>query len=1450
MPSMADMIGAPKPAASVQPIQAPEELTSIEDTGTLRSNIFDRVKTATQARFPIENERYRIELNNVGYKGGKPFSKTEQKDALIKNKTLNWKLYGDWRMVDKATNKPVDERKGEVIAHVPYMTERGTFIRDGNEYTLANQSRLRAGAYARRKANGELEAHFNILEGGKSFRLGMDPASAKFTMQVGSAKMNLYPILRSMGMTDESIKSKWGVDVLGRNQVNDDSAKRALKHFYHGDDPAVNLHDVMGKMKLDKEITEQTLGEPHANVTADALLRASHKLLNISRGAEHEDDRDALHYQHLMFPDDLIAERIEKDWDRRLTGKMLWQSSRKGQLAIYPGQLTPQIDSVFTKSGLAQPLEEVNPIETLDQRYRVLRTGEGGISETGIPAESRSVQPSHFGFLDPSRSPESNHVGVDSRLGVNVFRGKTGGLYSTLRDRKGKIVPVSAKQAINSTVAFPGEMTGPNRKVRAMTHGKLDYVDRSEVDFEMAHPSHMFTVGSNLTPMISATGGARALMGAKYSNQALALVDPEAPLVQSMSDDGQNSFEELYGTRAGAAVRSHVGGRVVKITKNAIHLDTPAGPEKFELYDNFPYNRKSFCHNTPTVQVGDHVMPGQLLARSNFTDEKGTLALGKNLRVAYMPWRGKNFEDAVVISESAAKKMTSEHMYPVKVDSDTHTQRGSKEYMSLFPTTFTQEQHKLLDQDGVVRVGQIVKKGDPLVLAVRERPQTELHRGRKPGWMDASEVWDHESDGEVTDIEKAKNGVRIYVKTYKPIQAADKMVGRYGDKGVISEVVPDNQMPVGKDGQPIEVILNPMGVVTRQNPSQIAEAVLGKIARKTGRAYRMPGFQDGSLIDFVAQEAKKAGVSDTEDLIDPQSKRVFKGILTGDRFLMKLHFLAEKKIGARDVGGYSMEDMPARGGIEGAKKLGVWDINALLSHGATEVLKDNKTIRGQKNDQFWKAFQLGHTPPSPEVPLVYNKFLAHLMASGINLKKTGSQLNIMAMTDKDVDTLSRGEIKLPRGVNAATMDEVPDGLFDKGLTGGHNGTNWTHINLKEPMPNPIMEEPIRRMLNLTKQKFEDVLTGKERLYGRVGGEAIQEALRRVKPADLQASAEEAIKSGSPSKRSDAIKMLRYTSMMRKTGLNPADFVLTKVPVLPPIFRPIAATSKFVIKTDANSLYVDLMKNNQALEDVKKEFGHENAGNERLNLYNSYKAVTGLTDPINPKLRNQGVRGLLRQVMGSTPKLGSFQYRVLGGTLDQSGLAVITPNPSLDMDHVGLPEEQAWTLYKKFVVRGLVSQGMNPTDAIKAVANKSPQALNVLSNEMNRRPMIVNRAPTLHKYNLMAVYPTLVKGNTLQVSPLITNGFNADFDGDTMLMHVPVSESAVAEAKKKMLPSRNLFAIRDFDVHYIPTQEYAYGLYLASSRKNQKPVQSFANAKEAIAAYKRGEVDIDDRIRIR
>jgi DNA-directed RNA polymerase subunit beta' len=245
-----------------------------------------------------------------------------------------------------------------------------------------------------------------------------------------------------------------------------------------------------------------------------------------------------------------------------------------------------------------------------------------------------------------------------------------------------------------------------------------------------------------------------------------------------------------------------------------------------------------------------------------------------------------------------------------------------------------------------------------------------------------------------------------------------------------------------------------------------------------------------------------------------------------------------------------------------------------------------------------------------------------------------------------------------------------------------------------------------------------------------------------------------------------------------------------------------------------------------------------------------KAVSGLGDPTQPKNQERQVKGFLKHIFGSSPKYGTVQRKLLGTTVDLVGRAVITPNPDLDMDEVALPEDKAWEVYKPFVVRGLVRRGLPRMQALQHVEDRNKEAHAELERQMSSRPIVINRAPVLHRYGMMAFYPKLTKNKVMEVNPVITKGFNADFDGDAMQYHVPSTDDAAKEAVEKMLPSKNLFAAASFKAHYIPQAEFQSGIYLASSRvdKRAKP-RVYKTHKDAINAYRRGEIEVDTPVHI-
>lgn len=1452
------------------PVIPPPDYREFGDTDKTRSRIYDNVLQAARGIQPVSNDRHTLRLTEVDYQDSDRVSKRDQKAAILNGLTRGRRMRGTWELVDNQSQAVIDRKKA-VLMTVPHLTERGTFINNGTEYTLKNQQRLLPGVYTRTRDNGEIESHANVLPGkGVSHRYFLDPEKGQFRIRLGQGTVSLMPLLKAMGATSEQIKEAWGKELYASNFNNDDPVEgQKLKQKFlnnrelQGDEEEQRqaLVNKFASMELDPEVTRRTLGKPHAGLTLDAVMDITKKLIRVSKNEDEPDDRDALTYQQFMGPEDLFSERVTRD-KGGLRRQLLWQMSGQGNLQKMPSSaLNKQLQAALTSSGLGQAIEEINPAELYDKSTAVSRLGEGGIPSTdAIPKESRSVQPSMFGYVDPVRTPESGKVGVDTYLARGARKGSDGKLYAQFRDiRTGEMVYKTPQSVADMTLGFPGSLDRPGNRVAAMRGGKMVYVPKGEIDLELPAMEEAFNPLSNVIPMKSQVKGQRLVMASRMTTQALPIADAEAPLVQSAipGSGGAKSYEELYSKTMGA-LRAPQGGVVTNIDDDGIHVQYEDGTkDTHELYQNFPFNRKTFVHQTPTVQIGDRFKPEQLLAHSNYTDKGGTTALGRNARTAYVAWQGKNFEDAVVISEGYAKKMSSEHMYQHDLEVNDKTKIGKKSFIQLFPGKFDKATLAKLDDSGVIRPGTEVHYGDPLILGTSEKETAynKVHKRGTSGHNDATILWDHHDSGTVTDVVMGKKGPTVVVKASSAMQIGDKLSGRYGDKGVIADIIPDHEMPHDSDSRPFEVLLNPLGVITRTNPAQMAELLLGKIAAKRGAPIKVEDFDSSKdMSQWVLQELGKEGLSDLEDILDPSKDQKIKSVATGSRFFMKLHHTAESKGQGRGGGAYTMDGSPAKGGSEGSKRIGMLDTNALLSHGATATLQDVSSVRGQKNDQYWMQFMSGYNPEAPKVPFVYQKFVNQLRAAGVNVVKQGTQTNIMALTDKDVDELAGDrELTSAEGVDwNDSLKEIPNGLFDRAKTGGHGGNRWSYIKLHEPMPNPVMEEPIRKMLGLTQKKFEGVMSGSEALAQHgTGPQAIQKALAGMNVDAEIDKARNAIAAGRASERDAAVRKLGYLKSAKKLGLKPEDYVLTKVPVLPPLFRPVSLMSNDMpLINDANYLYKELFEANNNLKSIQGELGNDASGPERLATYNAFKAVTGLGDPISQKSRDKNVKGVLQSVFGSSPKFSTLQRKLISTTVDNVGRAVISPNPDLDMDSVGLPEEKAFKAYEKFVTRRLVRQGMSMRVAREQIANKTKLARSMLLEEMDHRPVYISRAPVLHKYGIMAMKPRITKGDTLQVSPLIVKGFGADFDGDAMNYHVPSTEKARQEAFDRLLPSRNLFSLSDFkSVMHAPANEYIGGLYHATKSVSERPKKIFRTMQDAKRAYARGDISIDDRVQI-
>lgn len=1440
------------------------EMREFGDAVTTRKNLFDGVLTVAKAIPPVKNQQYSLELADVHYHGPDKFTKRDEKQAILNRSSLTRQLRGTWVLKDN--QGAVVGAKKTNLANVPYLTDRGTFVFRGNTYTLSHQFRLRPGVYTRVKSTGEPEAHVNVAKG-QGHTIMLEPQTGVFRMKLGQAQIPLYSVLKVLGVDDKLMQDTWGTDLYAANAQKQDP--QALQKLYtrivNGkDSDHATMRDAVvnafNKMELDPRVTKRTLRKAYDRVTPDVLMDATKRVLAVSKQEEDPDDRDAMAFQKIYGPEDLFAERLQKAGS--VARNILWKATaRRGIDRVPTRAYQTAIDDLMINSGLASPLEEVNAGEVFDQQTRITRLGEGGIpSRDAVPAESRNVQPTQYGFVDPIRTPESGSAGIDLRLAGSARKGRGGEIYTQVRKLDGKTSWMNPDQLLDEVVAFAGEMQSKKPYAAVIKNGKLAVVPKDEVTAEVPNNESTFSPLANLVPLKSMVKGQRMAMGSRMITQALPLVDGEAPYVQTGAPDvADESYEERYGTKFGAVRYDGIAPAVVKsVNADEIILKTPEGDQSIELYNQLPANRKTFTHQSAVVQPGQVIKPGELLARSNYTDKQGRVAVGKNTRVAYIPYYGYNVDDAIVVSESYAKRMTSEHAYQHTVDWTPDHYRGTSAYRSLFPDKYDRKMYERFEPNGAIKPGTKVEFGDPLLLlAAKQTPDKKrLHSGRRSLYEDASVTWDHHYPGEVVDVIDNDKGATVVVRAQAGMQLADKLSNLYGGKGVIGKIVPDEQMPQDSQGRPFEVLLNPLGVVSRANPAQIIAAVLGKVSEKTGKSYKIKDFEDtDKLLQFAKDELKKNGLTDTETIYDPVSGKKIKNVLTGNAWLMKLHHMSADKNQGRGIGRYTAEQTPARGGDEGgkAKRLGMLEVNSLLSHGATGFLKGTKLYRSQANPEFWMQYMSGYSPQVTKVPFVYDKMVNSLKAAGVNVVEDGPRTHIMALTDADIDRLTGGrEITNAETVDFKNMAPIKGGLFDETVFAGHRGSKWGAIKLAEPMVNPVMEEPVRRVLGLTKNKFRDIIAGKEELNGQTGSTAIAKALTGIDLDTAISTAIADVNSGRKTRRDEAIKKLGFLTSAKRLNMHPKDWVLNKVPVLPPIFRPVSMmgdVKQIPLISDANSLYKELFDANYIYSELSKQVDPKQLGTERLQVYDAFKAVVGLGDPVGAKSQERGVKGILAQVFGNSPKFGSLQYRLLSGNVDTVGRSVIAPDPNMDMDHVGIPETYAWNIYQPHVVRAMVRRGYSRGAALEHMKNQTAVAQQFLVDELEKRPVVISRAPTWHRYGILAAWPKLVKGDAMRLSPIVAGGFGADFDGDQMNFHVPVGEDEVKDAVDKMLPSRNLLSTADFKAHYIPHQDYLGGLYEGSSKIDKQKEQVFATVKDAVAAYRRGEVDVSTPVNI-
>lgn len=1495
-----------------------------------------RVTEALTSNFPMEGKRNKLVLNNPLFVDDKAVEHGDlksQEDAKLNGRTWGAPIYADVSLVDKETGQQLDRTKIKLLT-LPKPTQRYSYIVDGNEWQVDNLWKLRSGVYAHIKQNGELQAEFNLKTPfAKSPRLYIpfSPEKKQFKFKLETSHFPLYSILKTLGVSDEDMKKQWGPDIYKANSVAPARVEKDINNLYEklsargvkaeGDTLQHKTQAILETFhdsELIPETTKATLGKPMDRVNGEALLLASKRILEVARGDIPPDDRDSLVFKELHTVDDFLHDSLTKYKTQRVIQQKIGNNIDR-QLKVrdvLSGDLfTRPVVEFFSKDTLSRNPEQVNPLEMMSNHRAttIIAPEMGGIkNERSVTGDMTLINPSHLGFLDPIHTPESEKTGISLHLPLGVRKVGNEAQIMVYDLQKNSIRHVGPAELHSEHIVLPDQVKWKDRKpvpinssVKMKDPRSHEIVEKpfSDGRFLLMTAHQLFDEATNLIPFLQNNQGNRTMTASRQATQAVGLLHRESPLVQVRAGEG-HSWERIIGSPW--THKSPAAGKVTEIVKNPqnghadaiVIQDSKGQSHKQQLYNHFPLNdSKSYMHSILNVKVGDRVAKGQLIADSNYTKD-GDLALGTNLRVTYLPYKGYNFEDGIVISESAAAKLTSEHVHRKSIEIDPEKDFVDKKkflsYASTASKKLSSDQLSKLGDDGIVHIGSRVEPGDILVAAVGKKDlvgETARMVGRLDkkmfSFQDKSVIWDSQHAGEVVKVIKSPNGkgATVFVKTLEPAEIGDKMVGRHGNKGIITMILPNGDMPRigGPDGKHTEVLMNPSGVPTRLNLGQMLETASSKIALKTGSPYLVQNF-GGANEDYsekIKSELKKHGLSDEDDMYDAPTGNKLGSALNGHQYILKLKHQVEKKLAVRGGGNpryeYALDRSPKGTGANfPGQAIGQLEFYALLAHGARHNLREMATYKaeqhlGNNNDQsehidFWHRIQTGQPLPPPKSPFVYKKFEAMLTGLGINVKKEGHQLVLQPLTDKGVLAMSAGEITDPgRVLRGKDAKELEKGLFDPKVTGGlpndvGKGLKWSHINLPEPVPNPIFvgtkqhPGPAVVLSGMKFDDFEDLARGKKDIKttnggARTGGQAIHDILSaiQVKPEIKK------LREQLPNLRSTALdkanRKLKYLIALDKLGMKPQDaYIMKHLPVLPPIFRPIIPMQDGSLRyDDINHFYKALGHIIKQYKEAPKELGEEGIKELREDMYDVTRSLAGLAGGTPVYTSNRQMKGLLDTISGPQPKEGYFQKRLMKRRQDLSMRSTIIPEPAMHLDHVGLPRDAAMELYKPFVVREMQSLGYSPIEALKEIKAGSNLAWRALQGAMDKRPVLLKRDPALHKASIMAFKPLLMEGKAIKIHPLVTAGFNADFDGDTMSAFVPLSDDAVRETHK-MFPSNNLFSSTNGGIMYAPDQESFLGLHLLS-RWGKESGKTFPNFQEALKAKERGQLHVTDGITI-
>ena len=838
---------------------------------------------------------------------------------------------------------------------------------------------------------------------------------------IGNGTVNIHKYLPNVDFSDLHIKEYVNYEVLKSIVESTDEDK---------------LHDTI-KERMDELVPK--------HITTEDIIASISYLLNLDHGLGVIDDIDHLGNRRIRCVGELLQNqfrigltRLERVVRERMTIQDL--DVVTPQTLINTKPISSSIREFFGSSQLSQFMDQTNPLSELTHKRRISALGPGGLSRERAGFEVRDIHYTHYGRLCPIESPEGPNVGLISALSSFAMINEYGFVetpYRKVDHETGKVTDevryMSADEEDKYIIAQASEPLDAegrfvNDRIKVRMREEITMVDKSRVDYVDVSPKQLVSVAAAMIPFVEHDDAKRSLMGANMQRQAVPLLMPESPIVGT-------GIEYRAAKDSGTTVTAKNAGVVEKVTGDEIIVrNNKDGLDTYKLRKFKRTNGGTCINQRPVVVRGEKVNEGDLLADGPAT-KNGEMALGRNVLIAFTTWEGYNYEDAVLISERLVKEDVYTSIHIEEYDCECRdTKLGPEEITRDIPNV-GDDVLKDLDENGIIRIGAEVRPGDILVGKVTPKGETELTAEerllRAIFGEKAREVRDtslrvpHGEAGTIVDVKiftrensdelgpGVNQVIRCYIAQKRKISVGDKMAGRHGNKGVISRILPEEDMPFMPDGTPVDIVLNPLGVPSRMNLGQVLEVHLGMAAKLLGWKVATPVF-DGTTDEEIREMFREAGYSEDgkTTLYDGRTGEAFDHPITvGVMYMLKLHHLVDDKIHARSTGPYSLVTQQPLGGKAqfGGQRFGEMEVWALEAYGAAYTLQEMLTVKSDDTVgrvKTYEAIVKGENVPEPGVPEGFKVLIKELQSLGLDvrlLSPDNQELELKENIDDGID---------------------------------------------------------------------------------------------------------------------------------------------------------------------------------------------------------------------------------------------------------------------------------------------------------------------------------------------------------------------------------------------------------------------------------------------------------------